>query len=135
MWGRMFDSLKSKRSIADIFKDMVSNIQEIVRCEIRLVKADVKQEAMRYLPFVRLVSAGASFGLFGVGFLLLSAVYALALVMPIWAAAALIGLVLSIASVVMINAGLGHWRQLSSVQKVTNEAIKEQTAWSNHPAR
>lgn len=55
---------------------MVSNIQQIVRCEIRLVKVDIKQEAGRYLPSVRLVSAGAAFGLLGLGFLLLSAVYA-----------------------------------------------------------
>ena len=130
-----------ERSIGDIFKDMVTNIQEIVRCEIRLVKADITQEAGRYkqaagqyLPSVRLVSAGAAVGLFGAGFLLLSAVYALALVMPVWAAAALTGLVLSITSAVMINTGLGHWRKLPSVLEI-NETIKESKTWSNHPAK
>lgn len=121
---------------------MVSNIQEIVRCEIRLVKADIKQdaeryqlEALRYLPHARLLLAGTAVGAFGVGFLLLSAVYGLALVMPIWAAAALIGLVLSIASTVMINTGLGHWRKLYSVKTEIKETIKENTTWSNHPAK
>ncbi len=151
----MFESFKSsnrgdpidgpvsrERSIGDIFKDMVSNIQEIVRCEIRLVKADIKQEAgrylveaLRYLPHARLLLAGTAVGVFGVGFLLLSAVYGLALVMPIWAAAALIGFVLSIASTVMINTGLGHWRKLYSVKTEIKETIKENTTWSNHPAK
>jgi hypothetical protein len=132
--SRAGSGVSRDRSIIDIFKDMIENIQEIVRCEIRLAKADVKLEAGRRWPPIRLLLAGAVVGLFGVGYLLSSAVYALALIMPPWAASAFVGVVLAIVAGAMINAGLGHWRQLSPEPGNVNGTTKEDVAWSKHQA-
>ena len=91
--GRAGSGVSRERSIVEIFKDMIENIQEIVRCEIRLVKADVNREAGRRLPPVRLILIGAVLGLYGFGYLLSGLVYALALIMPPWAASASVGVV------------------------------------------
>ena len=133
--GRAGSGVSRERSIVEIFKDMIENIQEIVRCEIRLVKADLKLEARRRWPPVRLVLIGAIVGLYGAGYLLSSAVYALALIMPPWAASACVGVVLAIVAGAMINAGLGHWRQLSPEPLNVNKTIKEDVAWSKHQGR
>ena len=133
--GRAGSGVPRERSIVDIFKDMIDNIQEIVRCEIRLVRADLKQEAGRRWPPVRLLLIGAVVGLYSAGHLLSSAVYALALIMPPWAASACVGVVLAIVAGAMINAGLGHWRQLSPEPLNVNKTIKEDVAWSKHQGR
>jgi len=80
-----------ERSIAAVIGDIVGNIQHIVRAEIRLAKAEAGQElaVLRRGAIWCGIAAVAAF--FAVMFLLLAGVYALALWLPMWAAALIVG--------------------------------------------
>jgi len=99
-----------ERSVVEIIKDVAGHIQEIVRCEIRLAGTDLKEEATRGLAAAKLLIAGAVIGILGLAYLLLSAVWALALVWPPWAAALAVGGVVSIVAAILLATGAGKWK-------------------------
>ncbi|MFF0742764.1 phage holin family protein [Streptomyces sp. NPDC004111] len=80
-------------------------LTELVRAELRLAQAEMKEKGKRY---------GKGGGLFGgagvVGFLMLqalvaTAIVALALVLPVWAAALTVTVVLGVIAAVMARSG------------------------------
>ncbi len=92
-----------ERSFSTVVRDIGGNVDRIVRAELRIAIAEVR-EGMRAAggAFVLLLGGLALVAL-GLLFLLLGAMFALALVMPIWAAALLIGgIVLGGATLLMI---------------------------------
>src|SRR5687767_2693472 len=90
------------RPAADLLKDMVANVQEIIRSEVRLAKAEIKEETTEAGKAFGLMGAGAIFGLYALGFILLAIVYALALVMTPPFAAFLVALLVG-------GVALGFW--------------------------
>jgi hypothetical protein len=93
------------RSMAEILKDIIGNVQEIVRGEVRLAKQEVSPLSAcapnsmpwRLRPWI--------LALFAMGYVLLAFVYALALAIPAWAAAGCVGIVVAIAAAASISAG------------------------------
>ncbi len=79
------------RSFSDIFQDVVRNVQDIVRSEVRLAKTEIREEVVKTKSSTVLLGTGGVTALFAVFFLLLTIVYALALVMPSWAATLIVG--------------------------------------------
>src|SRR5438477_13210654 len=86
------------RSMAVILKDIIGNIQEIVRGEVRLAKQEVKTEAAKAWNSARMLMVGSILALFAAGYVLLGIVYALALAIPAWAAAGGVGIALRLAA-------------------------------------
>ena len=84
------------RSLSDILQDTIRNVQEIVRSEVRLAQIEIWEEVAKAKSSTLLLGAGAVTAIFAVLFLLLTAVYALALVMPSWAAALIVGAALAV---------------------------------------
>lgn len=84
------------RSFQDILQDIIGDIREIVRSEVRLAKAEVREEAGRAKPSLLLTGAGGLAGFFAILFVLLAIVRALSLVLPQWAAALTVGVALAI---------------------------------------
>ena len=118
------------RSISEVFQDIIRNVQEIVRSEVRLAKTDVRDEAVRMSPVAQLLGAGVITGLFAVLFLLFTIVHALAIVMPIWAAALLVGAVLAVAASIMLTSGVSQFKQLYPSRNLTVEQAKENIGWA-----
>jgi len=119
----------NERTIADVLQDIVRNIQEIVRSEVRLAKTEVRDEAAKAKTAGILSAAGAITGIFGAGFVLLAIVYALSTVMPNWAAALIVGLVLAITAWAVLNAGLNRFRKVHATPERTMETLKENVQW------
>ena len=121
--------------MVEIIKDVAGHIQEIVRCEIRLAGTDLKEEATRGLAAAKLLIAGAVIGILGLAYLLLSAVWALALVWPPWAAALAVGGVVSIVAAILVSTGAGKWKELKSPLKNTSENLEENVEWLKQRVR
>jgi uncharacterized membrane protein YqjE len=116
------------RSLSTILQDIVRNIQEIVRSEVRLAKTELKEEAVKTKSAVLLITGivGAAFSAF---FLLFALVYALALVMPNWAGALIVGVVLAAIASVALTAGVRGFRQIHPPIR-TVETIQENVEWA-----
>jgi len=102
-----------ERPFSDIVSDIVGHAQEIVRSEVRLAKIEMKQEAAKAARASTMLVAGAVLGLFALGFFLWTAVYALALAMPFWAAALIVAVAVAIVAGALASAGWKRIRQVN----------------------
>ena len=123
------------RSLSDVFQDIVRNVQEIVRSEVRLAKTEFREEAIKAKSSTLLLGAGGVAAIFAVGFLLLAAVYALALVMPSWAAAFLVGAGVSAVAVVMLTAGARRFKHIHPAPERTVHTLKETAEWAKQQVK
>jgi len=114
-----------ERSLADVFQDIVANVQDIVRSELRLASIEIRQELVKAVSAGKVAAAGGVLALFAVGFLLLAAVYGLALVMPPWAAALTVAVILVVASLILISAGSKRLKLIHLKPEKTVASIRE----------
>jgi uncharacterized membrane protein YGL010W len=98
------------RSVAQLLGDLLRNLQDILHAEIRLAQARAREELRSYRPSVLLIVMGALGGMLGCFFLLLAAVAALSLVIPIWAAALIVGLGMAVLCAILLRVGAGRLR-------------------------
>ena len=117
------------RSLSDVFQDIIRNVQEIVRSEVRLAKTEIREEAVKAKSSMLLLGVGGVTALFAMLFLLVTIVYALALVMPSWAAALIVGTVLAVVASVVLMAGMKRFKQIHPTPERTVETIKENVEW------
>jgi uncharacterized membrane protein YqjE len=123
------------RSMAEILKDIISNVQEMVRGEVRLAKQEARAEAAKAWNSARMLIVGWTLALFAMGYVLLGIVYALALAIPAWAAAGSVGIVVAIAAAASISAGKNRWKLVHPAPEKTIETIKENVQWMKNQAR
>ena len=114
-----------ERSLADVFQDIVANVQDIVRSELRLASVEIRQELAKAARAGKVAAAGGMLAIFALAFLLLAAVYGLALVMPPWLAALTVGIVLAITGSILISAGSKRLKLIHLKPEKTVASIRE----------
>jgi hypothetical protein len=67
-------------------------------------------------------------------FVLVAVVYALSLVMPAWAAAAVVALGVGAIAAICVGAGIKRLKSMRAVPKTT-ETLKENAEWARHLTR
>jgi len=122
-----FASMKSDRSAADLLRDIVSNVQEIVRSEVRLARAEVREETSKTLDAAKKLGIAAVAGLFGLGFILVAVAMLLGQLMPGWMANLLLGAVLAVTAAVLYG-GARKNIHIPKPEK-TIENVKENVEW------
>jgi uncharacterized membrane protein len=116
--------------MADILNDIFGNLQDIVRSEIRLAKAEVRED----LRSAKSSALGLGIALLGSAFtalfLLLSGMYALSLIIPTWGAALCVALAMAVFSVAaFLITGRGT-RARRDITPRTAASIKENLEWA-----
>lgn len=116
------------RSIGAILHDVETDVVGVVRSEIKLAKTELSTQVTRVLEALPTLVFGAVFGLFALGLLLTTGVLALSLVLPHWAAAAILFGLTAIIAAVLFSIGK---RMLKSVHKPerTIQTLKEAAEW------
>jgi hypothetical protein len=117
------------RSIPEILQDVLTNIQDIVRGEVRLAKAELAEELSGARSGGLLIGVGAVAAIFSTLFLLLACVYALSLVMPNWAAALIIAAAAGAGAAVTLGLGVKRFRTIQAAPK-TAASLKENVRWA-----
>ncbi len=118
------------RSVPEVLQDIVGNIQEIIRSEFSLAKVEIKQEAAQAKGPAIIWLIGGALGLYALGFLLLTAIFGMATVMPIWLAALIVGVVLTVISIALLGAASKRLKQVHKVPERTIETLKENVQWA-----
>jgi uncharacterized membrane protein YqjE len=122
------------RPFSAVLQDIVGNLQDIVRAEIRLAKTEVGEELARARSAGVLVGAGVIAGAFSALFLLLTTVYALSRVVPDWAAALIVAAGIGVAAGILIARGVGRFRTIHAAPK-TAASLKENVEWAKQLTR
>jgi uncharacterized membrane protein YqjE len=124
-----------ERSISSLLKDIVGNLQQIIRAEVRLAKVEVGEELSKARQAMVLLAIGALFGAMALAFLLLGAVYALAHVIQPWAAAVLVALGAGAVGGALVAVGISQIKRVSLPPARTVTSVQENIQWAKAQAR
>jgi len=127
--------MTGERPFSVVVQDIIGNVQEIVRSEVRLAKSEITEEAAKAKSAILMMAMGAVAGVYAALFLLFVAVIALAMVIPLWASGLTVAVVLAIAAGVMISAGMKRFKSVHATPQRTVETIRENVEWAKHHAK
>ena len=129
------EAMTRERSAGDVLKDIIGNVQEIIRSEVRLAKVETVQEIGKAGTASKIIAIGGVLGLYGGAFILLAIVYALSTVMAAWLAALIVGIALAIPAAVMVSRGMDEIKRVSPAPERTIETVKENVEWMKNQTR
>jgi hypothetical protein len=117
-------------SIADLLKSTVNDAQELIRSEVALAKAELREEAQRVGAAAAMLAAGIVAALLSGVFLLTAVAWGIVemFAWPTWTGFALVGVVLTVAAVILALAGK---KRLNGVRHMprTVDTMKENLRW------
>jgi len=123
------------RSTSDILRDVVRDVQELLRSEVRLAKAEVTEQANRAKSAGGLMAGAAVAGLFAGMCFIAFCIGLLAMAMPVWAASLIMAFVLGAAGAFLYARGKDKLRNFHAVPEQTVETMKEDVAWMKQRTR
>jgi len=125
--------LGQNRSVADLVGNILSNVQEMVRSELKLAKAEVREETTKTLSGAKKMAIAAGAGLFALTFLLWSVALLLTRVVPDWVATLLVAGLLGAIAGVFYSKARGEI-QIPKPDK-TIQNIKENVEWMKNQTK
>lgn len=111
-------------SVGQLMTQLSEQTSRLVRDELQLAQIELKKTAQQAGAGAGLLSAAGVLALFGLGALITTAIIALALVLPLWAAALIVTAVLLIAAGVAALLGKKQLQQVSPTPERTVENVK-----------
>jgi uncharacterized membrane protein YqjE len=126
--------LNPDRPISAVLQDIVGNIQDIVRAEMRLAKSELTDELRKARAGAAWLGVGVLLLIFCALFLLLGAVYALTEVVPAWAAALIVGAGVGAIAAVCCGFGMKRFKSARGAPR-TIATLKEDVEWAKRLTR
>ena len=127
--------MATDRSVADVLQDILHNVQDILRSEVRLAKAEIRQEATQAATAALWMTIGVVGLLSAWMFLLWTAVYALTTVLPLWAATLVVAVAVACAGGTVLTAGLRRFTRMKPMPERTIESLQENLEWMKQPTK
>jgi len=123
------------RTFAEVFDDMLRNLQQIVRAEVRLARSEIREEALKATSAAKFLGIGALAGFFSIAFLLVAAAAALTMWMPLWAAALIVCVALMAMAGLLLVIAAKRFQQVHAVPQRSIEHMKGDIQWVKQHAK
>ena len=127
-------ALQNNRSVAEVLQDIFGNVQELIRSEFRLAKAETREEVSKVAKFSVMLGAGFVLVVYAVGFLLLTIMYALETTLVPWLAALIVAVGVMMIAMAAVSIGRKRMKQVHMPEK-TIETMKENVQWAKQQIR
>ena len=127
--------MNQERALSDVLQDILRNLQDIVRSEVRLAKVEIRDDARQAASSAVWIAAGTIGALSAWAFLLWTITFALSTRMSMWAATLVVTLVLACAASALIAGGIRRMKRIHPIPERTIASIKENVEWIRHPAK
>ena len=122
------------RPVAELLKQLANETTTLVRQELELAKAEMREKADKARQGVGMWGAAGVTALLALGSLTAFLILALDGVMPNWLAALLVGLVYAAIAAFLYVRGKQRVEEVGSpVPEQTVETVKEDVQWAKHP--
>lgn len=119
-----------QKSLGELFADLSTQISALVRQEVQLAKTEITEKVSGLAKGAAALAVAAFLGIAAFFVLLLAAVYALSLVLPAWAAALVVAIVLLIIAGVAAMIGIKMLKKVTPpIPQKTIETLKETPQW------
>jgi Putative Actinobacterial Holin-X, holin superfamily III len=126
--------LSKPRPVAAVLADVVGNLQAILSSEIRLARAQTREELGMLRAALTLIVIGMLAGLLSAFFLLFAAVAALSLAVAFWLAALIVGLITAVVCAAVLNLGGKRLKVgTSSAAARVQEHAEKEAQWTAPP--
>lgn len=112
---------EDSKSIGTIITELTDSFKHLVRSEIALAKLEVRSGMAKLGGGAGLLAAAGLFAFFAFALLLTAAVAALALVLPVWASAVIVAVVLLIIAAIL---GMMGKKKVQNASPVPTAAIQ-----------
>ena len=122
--------MRQEASLGELFADLADKTGTLIRQEAALVQTEMTAKAVSAGKNVGFLAVGGFVG-YAAALVLIAALVAglQALGIPVWASALIVGVVLAIASYVLINSALTALKKTQWAPKESIESIKEDAQW------
>src|SRR5215216_7244344 len=125
------DNQLRERPIGEVAKDLTSDLSLLVRQEIELATAEMTAKGRTAAPGLGMFGGAGVVGLCAAGALTAFLVLVLAIFLPEWAAALIVGVALAGAAYVLAKQGKERVEEAGSpLPEQTIETVKEDVEWA-----
>ena len=122
--------LRDTRTLSEIAQDVLRDIQDVFRSEMRLAGAEMAEKARKAAKAGGLLGGAAFCAILAAACLVTTGIAALALAMPVWLAALLMCIFLACIGGACYAGGRAKLRRLDMKPQQTIETIKEDVEWA-----
>jgi Flp pilus assembly protein TadB len=120
-----------ERPIAEVAKDLTSDVSQLVRQEIKLAKAEMAEKARTAAPGLGMFGGASILALCAAGALTAFLVLVFSLFLPEWTAALIVGAALAAVAYVLVRQGKERVADAGNpIPEQTIETVKEDVEWA-----
>lgn len=123
------------RSLGELFTDLAQKTATLVRQEATLAKTEMGEKASRAGKHVGTLAVGGAVAYAGLLAILAGVIILLNDVMPLWASALLVGVVVAVIGYILLRRGLDALKREDFTPRQTMETLKEDKEWTRDQTR
>lgn len=124
-----------RRSTTQILENIVEDVQDIIRSEVRLARAEIKEEALKAAKGGAAIGGAALMGYFALALLVVCFTALLATAMPLWVSAIIMCVVCGCVAGALYAMGRGRLKQVHPAPEKTIRTVKEDLEWARNQMR
>ncbi len=121
---------RDERSLGELFADLTREVGNLIREEVALAKTEMTQKASRAGKDVSFLTVGGAVAYAGFLSILAAIILALALVLPGWLAAAIVGVVVAGVGGFLVMRGMADLKRENLAPEQTIETLQEDVTWA-----
>jgi hypothetical protein len=131
----MQQSRDDNRSLGELFSELAQETSTLVRQEVTLAKTEMSQKASRAGKHIGVLAAGGAVAYAGLLAILAGVIVLLDNVMPLWASALLVGVVVGVVGYFLVRRALDALKREDFAPRETMETLKEDNQWAREQTR
>ncbi|HEX5167470.1 MAG TPA: phage holin family protein [Thermomicrobiales bacterium] len=121
---------RDDRSLGELFSELSRQTSTLIRQEVALAKAEMKQKGSEAGKDIGMMAAGGALAYAGLLALIAMIIIVLANVMPWWLSALIVGSVVVAIGGLMIQRGMSSLKESGVAPEQTIETLKEDKEWA-----
>jgi xanthine/uracil permease len=126
---------RDNRSLGELFSELAQETSTLVRQEVNLAKTEMSHKASRAGKHIGVLAAGGAVAYAGLLAILAGVIVLLDNVMPLWASALLVGVVVAIVGYLLVRRALDALKREDFAPRETIETLKEDQQWAKDQTR
>jgi hypothetical protein len=121
---------RDDRSLGELFSELAQETSTLVRQEVNLAKTEMSQKASRAGKQVGVLAAGGAVAYAGLLAILAGVIVLLDNVMPLWASALLVVVVVAVVGYLLVRKALAALKREDFAPRETVQTLKEDQQWA-----
>lgn len=121
--------VKEEPSLGDLFSELAAETGTLVRQEVALAQVEITNKAAIVGKNIGYLVVGGAVGYAAMLVLLAAAVIILGNLIPLWASALVVGIIVGIVAFFMVSSAMTELKKADLAPRETVESIKEDAQW------